>query len=60
VKKAADDVLRTKRGAGPYQYLERVAICLYEGGLSEKAAHLLAAKELAVELPPPTRTRVPP
>jgi hypothetical protein len=50
-----DEVIRLKSGTAPYRYLERIAICVYEGGLSEQEAHVLAARELSQELPPPTR-----
>ncbi len=41
----SDRWIRIKNGVVPYEYLERIAICILEGGLSEQEATQLATLE---------------
>lgn len=42
---SGDDWFPVRGGTAPYSYLERIAICIHEGGLSEREATQLATLE---------------
>ncbi len=46
-KRLDDDYVQTKQGVVSVTYLERVAICMFDGGLSEQEAMRIAAFEEA-------------